>query len=145
MYIRVIGLTFEKFNNFKTLHICAMTYLDQIHQTVEYIQNTFNFNPEFGIILGTGLGALVDEINIQHELDYDTIPNFPVSTVESHKGRLIFGELSGRKIIAMQGRFHCYEGYNMKEVTFPIKIMKALGIQKLFISNAAGVSTLIIK
>ncbi len=138
MYVQVIELTFEKFKEFKTLHICAMTYLEQIHQTVDHIQQAVSFNPEFGIILGTGLGALVDEINIHHELDYDSIPNFPVSTVESHKGRLIFGELAGRRIIAMQGRFHYYEGYNMKEVTFPVRVMKALGIEKLFISNAAG-------
>lgn len=138
MYLGVIDLAFEKFNHSKTLHICAMTYLDQILQTVDHIKNTVNFNPEFGIILGTGLGALVDEIKIQYELDYDSIPNFPVSTVESHKGRLIFGELSGRKIVAMQGRFHYYEGYDMKQVTFPVRVMKDLGIQKLFISNAAG-------
>jgi len=115
-----------------------MNYLQQIHQTTAFINSKVEFEPEFGIILGTGLGALVNEIKIHAELDYDKIPNFPVSTVESHKGKLIFGELSGRKIIAMQGRFHYYEGYNMKEVTFPVRVMKALGIQKLFISNAAG-------
>lgn len=115
-----------------------MTYTEQINQTTQFIKEAVDFQPEFGIILGTGLGALVDEINILHELDYDGIPNFPVSTVESHKGKLIFGELSGRKIVAMQGRFHFYEGYNMKAVTFPVRVMKLLGIQKLFVSNAAG-------
>lgn len=115
-----------------------MTYLEQIQQTTDFIKEAVNFDPEFGIILGTGLGALVDEIKVAHELAYDQIPNFPVSTVESHKGKLIFGELSGRKIVAMQGRFHYYEGYNMKQVTFPVRVMKMLGIQKLFVSNAAG-------
>lgn len=115
-----------------------MEYVDRIHETTQFIQKSVGFKPEFGIILGTGLGALVEEINIEAELDYDQIPNFPVSTVESHKGKLIFGELSGRRIVAMQGRFHFYEGYDMKEVTFPVRVMKLLGIQKLFVSNAAG-------
>lgn len=115
-----------------------MNYTDQIHQTAEYIKSKVDYAPEFGIILGTGLGALVNDMNIAFELDYEHIPNFPVSTVESHKGKLIFGELSGRRVVAMQGRFHYYEGYNMKEVTFPVRVLKLLGIQKLFVSNAAG-------
>lgn len=97
-----------------------------------------DFKPEFGIILGTGLGQLVKEIDIQVEIPYDQIPNFPVSTVESHKGKLLFGKLAGRSVIAMQGRFHYYEGYSMQQITFPIRVMKALGINKLFVSNASG-------
>ena len=116
----------------------AMNYLDQINETTAFIKEQISTTPTFGIILGTGLGALVEEISIEKELDYDKIPNFPLSTVESHKGKLIFGQIGGRDIVAMQGRFHFYEGYNMKEVTFPVRVMKGLGIQKLFISNAAG-------
>lgn len=115
-----------------------MTYTEKVYQTVDFIKNQFDYTPDFGIILGTGLGALVNDIVIAFELDYEKIPNFPVSTVESHKGKLIFGELSGRKVVAMQGRFHYYEGYDMKEVTFPVRVLKLLGIQKLFVSNAAG-------
>lgn len=115
-----------------------MTYTEKIDKAVEAIQKDAPFAPEFGIILGTGLGGLVEKIEIQAEIPYETIPDFPVSTVESHKGRLIFGLLSGRQVVAMQGRFHYYEGYSMKEVTFPVRVMKRLGIQKLFISNAAG-------
>lgn len=143
MYVHVILLKLEKFK-IKTdllilfLVLFPMNYLEQIQQTTDFIQSKVNFQPEFGIILGTGLGALVNEIDIEHEIEYDQIPNFPISTVESHHGKLIFGELSARKIVAMQGRFHYYEGYYMKEVTFPVRVMKALGIQKLFISNAAG-------
>lgn len=115
-----------------------MTYLDQIHESTSFIQGQTDFKPEFGIILGTGLGGLVEEIEVVSELDYDKIPHFPISTVESHHGKLIFGLLAGKRIVAMQGRFHYYEGYNMKEVTFPVRVMRSLGIQKLFISNAAG-------
>ena len=118
--------------------IFGMTYTEQIHQTAEFIKSKTDFIPQFGIVLGTGLGALVKHIEIQFELNYEAIPNFPVSTVESHKGRLIFGKLAGKDVVAMQGRFHYYEGYNMKEVTFPIRVLKLLGIEKLFISNAAG-------
>ena len=115
-----------------------MTYTDQIKTATEYICSRTDFKPRFGIILGTGLGALVDDIDIVAEIDYDDIPNFPVSTVESHHGKLIFGHLGGVPVVAMQGRFHYYEGYGMKEVTFPVRVMKLLGIEKLFISNAAG-------
>ena len=116
-----------------------MTYSEKVHHTVAYINAELNSpKPAYGIILGTGLGALVDDITIEHELAYEDLPNFPVSTVESHKGKLIFGELSGKKVVAMQGRFHYYEGYDMKDVTFPVRVMKLLGIKKLFISNAAG-------
>lgn len=97
-----------------------------------------DFIPEFGIILGTGLGKLVDEIEIAHQIMYANIPNFPISTVEFHSGKLIFGTLNGRNVVAMQGRLHYYEGYNMQEVTFPVRVMKGLGIKKLFVSNASG-------
>lgn len=108
-------------------------------ETTSFIRRKIGeFNPEFGIILGTGLGKLVDEIVVEHQLMYANIPNFPISTVEFHTGKLIFGTLNGRKVVAMQGRLHYYEGYTMQEITFPIRVMKALGIQKLFVSNASG-------
>ena len=112
--------------------------LTQFKESVDYIQSKTSVKPTFGIILGTGLGGLVKEINVIDEIEYKDIPNFPVSTVESHSGKLIFGELGGKKVVAMQGRFHFYEGYNMKEVTFPVRVMKLLGIEKLFVSNASG-------
>ena len=112
--------------------------LTQFKESVDYIQSKTSVKPTFGIILGTGLGGLVKEINVIDEIEYKDIPNFPVSTVESHSGKLIFGELGGKKVVAMQGRFHYYEGYNMKEVTFPVRVMKLLGIEKLFVSNASG-------
>lgn len=112
--------------------------LTTIEAAVAYIQSKTQVAPDFGIILGTGLGGLVKEIEIIDEIPYDEIPNFPVSTVESHKGKLIFGQLGGKKVMAMQGRFHFYEGYNLQEVTFPVRVMKLLGIQKLFVSNASG-------
>ncbi len=112
--------------------------LEQIKSTAAFIQNKINFQPEIGIILGTGLGGLVNEIEIIQSLSYETIPNFPVSTVEGHKGRLIFGNLNGEKVIAMQGRFHYYEGYTSQQVTFPVRVMKYLGIKNLFVSNASG-------
>lgn len=112
--------------------------LDQIKETTDFINARVTEKPQFGIILGTGLGGLVDEIEITHTLNYRGIPNFPVSTVESHAGKLIFGKLGGKNIVAMQGRFHYYEGYNMKEITFPVRVMKSLGIEKLFVSNACG-------
>lgn len=112
--------------------------LEQIKNTAAYIQSKISFQPEIGIILGTGLGGLVKEINIKHTIPYEEIPNFPVSTVEGHSGKLIFGELGGKNVVAMQGRFHYYEGYTMQQVTFPVRVMKFLGIQKLFVSNASG-------
>ena len=99
---------------------------------------TNGFQPEVGIILGTGLGGFVDSIDVEFRLEYKDIPNMPVSTVEGHKGCLIFGEVAGRKVVAMQGRFHYYEGYTMKQVTFPVRVMALLGIKTLFVSNAAG-------
>ena len=113
--------------------------LSQIKESVDYIKNRVgDFNPEIGIILGTGLGGLVSEIEIEHQLMYSNIPNFPISTLEFHSGKLIFGTLSGKKVVAMQGRLHFYEGYNMKQITFPVRVLKLLGIQKLFVSNASG-------
>lgn len=112
--------------------------LERIKSTVSFIQDKTNFKPEVGIILGTGLGGLVKDIEIEHSLDYDTIPEFPVSTVDGHHGRLIFGKLGGKKIVAMQGRFHYYEGYPMETVVFPVRVMKFLGIKTLFVSNASG-------
>jgi len=112
--------------------------LERIKSTVSFIQNKTNFYPEVGIILGTGLGGLVKDIKIEHSLDYDSIPEFPVSTVDGHHGRLIFGELGGKKIVAMQGRFHYYEGYPIEMVTFPVRVMIFLGIKTLFVSNASG-------
>jgi purine-nucleoside phosphorylase len=112
--------------------------LKTIAETVSYINSKTSFTPEFGIILGTGLGALAKEIKPEIVLPYDSIPNFPVSTVESHHGKLIFGHLDGKKVVAMQGRFHYYEGYTMQQITFPVRVMKQLGIKMLFISNASG-------
>ncbi|MCX6231859.1 MAG: purine-nucleoside phosphorylase [Bacteroidetes bacterium] len=112
--------------------------LEQIKQTTEYIKQQINFTPEIGIILGTGLGNLTSEIDIKFKIPYQSIPNFPVSTVAGHSGQLIFGMLGNKKVVAMQGRFHYYEGYTMKEVTFPIRVMKLLGIKLLILSNASG-------
>ncbi len=108
------------------------------HEAVEYLRHYNPGNYEAGIILGTGLGGLVKDIRIAGSVEYSDIPNFPVSTVESHSGKLIFGELSGKKVIAMQGRFHYYEGYSMNQVTFPIHVMKAMGIGVMIASNACG-------
>lgn len=112
---------------------------EQIDFTTKSIrEKTNNFAPQIGIILGTGLGGLVKEITVEHVLPYNEIPNFPVSTVEGHSGKLIFGKLGGKNVMAMQGRFHFYEGYDMKQVTFPVRVMKALGINILCVSNASG-------
>lgn len=112
--------------------------LKKIVEATEFIHEHAPFHPEIGIVLGTGLGGLVKEIDVKFSIDYSTIPHFPLSTVESHSGKLIFGTLGSRKVVAMQGRFHYYEGYTMQEVTFPIRVMKMLGIKKLFLSNASG-------
>ena len=114
------------------------TYLEKIKETSSFIRDAVGEIPEIAVILGTGLGDLVNHIEIRKELDYHTIPNFPISTVEGHSGKLIFGMLGGKYIMAMQGRFHYYEGYDMKEVTFPVRVMRDLGIDTLFVSNAAG-------
>ncbi|MEQ8238781.1 MAG: purine-nucleoside phosphorylase [Cyclobacteriaceae bacterium] len=112
--------------------------VNKVKDTVEFLVKHGMDKPEIGIILGTGLGALVDHIEIEYSITYEEIPYFPLATVEFHKGRLIYGNLSGKKIIAMQGRFHYYEGYSMSEVVFPVRVMKEMGISSLLVSNAAG-------
>jgi purine-nucleoside phosphorylase len=109
-----------------------------ITETVEYLQEKGFDSPEIGIILGTGLGQLVNEIDILHEVSYNHIPNFPTATVEFHKGKLIYGILEGKKVIVMQGRFHLYEGYSLQDITYPVRIMEKLGIKTLLVSNASG-------
>jgi len=113
--------------------------LESIQRTTAYIKSRIgDFEPEVGIILGTGLGALVNEIEVEKQLMYSNIPDFPISTLEFHSGKLIFGKLNGVKVVAMQGRLHYYEGYNMQQITFPVRVMKMLGIKTLFVSNASG-------
>lgn len=111
---------------------------EQVQETVDFIIEKTNFNPEYGVILGSGLGGFTNDMEIEYILPYSEIPNFPVSTVEGHKGALVFGDIHGKKVVAMQGRFHYYEGYSMKEVTFPVRVMKHLGVEKLIVSNASG-------
>ncbi len=111
---------------------------EQVQETVSYIKAKTNFTPEYGVILGSGLGSFTDDIQIEFTLPYGEIPNFPVSTVQGHKGALVFGTIGTKKVVAMQGRFHYYEGYSMKEVTFPVRVMKYLGVEKLIVSNASG-------
>jgi purine-nucleoside phosphorylase len=110
----------------------------QIKETVSFIRTQTKASPAVGIILGTGLGALADEIQKDCAISYDKIPHFPISTVESHAGRLLFGKLGGRDVMAMQGRFHFYEGYTFQQVTFPVRVMKELGVKILIVSNACG-------
>ncbi|MFD2543372.1 purine-nucleoside phosphorylase [Lacinutrix gracilariae] len=109
-----------------------------INETVEYLQEKGFDKPEIGIILGTGLGKLLEEITVIKEVSYNHIPNFPTATVEFHKGKLIYGELADKKVIVMQGRFHVYEGYTLQDVTYPVRIMEKLGIKTLLVSNASG-------
>jgi purine-nucleoside phosphorylase len=112
--------------------------LETIKQTASFLSEKTNFQPEIAIILGTGLGGIVNDISIYLSIDYKDIPNFPVSTAPGHQGKLIFGSLGGKKVMAMQGRFHYYEGYSMNEITFPVRVMKFMGIKYLFVSNASG-------
>lgn len=112
--------------------------INKINETLEVIRRFTKDNYPVGIILGTGLGALVKEINITHQIDYADLPYFPLSTVESHQGKLIFGTVNGQKVVAMQGRFHYYEGYSMKQITYPVRVMKFLGVKTLLVSNACG-------
>ncbi|MEN0052484.1 MAG: purine-nucleoside phosphorylase [Mucilaginibacter sp.] len=113
--------------------------LESIESTVQYIKNRIgDFEPEVGIILGTGLGGLVKEIEVEKQLMYSNIPDFPISTLEFHSGKLIFGTLGGVKVVAMQGRLHYYEGYSMQQITFPVRVLKYLGIKTLYVSNASG-------
>ena len=111
---------------------------EQVQETVNYIKQKTNFTPEYGVILGSGLGSFTDDILVEFTLPYTEIPNFPVSTVQGHKGALVFGTIGDKKVVAMQGRFHFYEGYDMKQVTFPVRVMKYLGVTKLVVSNASG-------
>ncbi|RYJ51806.1 purine-nucleoside phosphorylase [Flavobacterium petrolei] len=111
---------------------------EQVQETVSYIKERIDFTPEYGVILGSGLGSFTDEMKVAYTLPYNEIPNFPVSTVQGHKGALVFGTIGDKKVVAMQGRFHFYEGYSMTEVTFPVRVMKFLGVEKLVVSNASG-------
>ena len=112
--------------------------LERIDETLNFIRTKTNAEPKIGIILGTGLGGLAEEIQTETVINYEEIPHFPVSTVECHSGKLIFGKLGDKDVVAMQGRFHYYEGYSMQQITFPVRVMKFLGVEKLFISNACG-------
>lgn len=112
--------------------------LQKIQETADYLKGIIKTNPKIGIILGTGLGNLVTQLTDTLEIPYEQIPNFPVSTVEGHSGKLIVGKLGQTEVLAMQGRFHYYEGYDMKQVTFPVRVMKAIGIDNLLVSNASG-------
>ena len=112
--------------------------IKQIIETTEYLQEKGFENPKIGIILGTGLGQLINEVEIITEVSYNHIPNFPTATVEFHKGKLIYGVLAGKKVIVMQGRFHLYEGYSLQDVTYPVRVMEKLGIKTLLVSNASG-------
>lgn len=111
---------------------------NKVQETVQFLKEKTNYTPEFGIILGSGLGTFTQDIEIEFTIPYSEIPNFPVSTVQGHKGALVFGKIGNKSVIAMQGRFHFYEGYDMKTVTFPVRVMKYLGVQKLIVSNASG-------
>jgi purine-nucleoside phosphorylase len=118
----------------------------ELSETITFINNAISsFSPEIGVILGTGLSKLARKIDVKHSISYEEIPHFPVSTVESHAGRLLFGNLFGKKVVAMQGRFHYYEGYTLQQITFPVRVMHKLGISKLFVSNAAGAVNLSFK
>ncbi len=119
--------------------------MQKIRETVEFLREKGMDAPELGIILGTGLGKLVEDIDVSVSLDYGDIPHFPEATVEFHSGKLLYGTLQGKQILAMQGRFHYYEGYDLQQVTFPVRVMKMLGVEKLLISNAGGAMNLEIK
>ncbi|MFN3316600.1 MAG: purine-nucleoside phosphorylase, partial [Raineya sp.] len=112
--------------------------MEALLETTKFLQNKITAKPAIGIILGTGLGGLVNYVEVEQSIPYGNIPNFPLSTVESHKGKLIIGKLSGKEVMIMQGRFHYYEGYSMEQVTFPVRVMKMLGVETLFFSNASG-------
>lgn len=122
----------------KRMFPAKSTLLDEIRQAVAAIRKKSKLVPEVAIILGTGLGNMVKKIKIEAEIAYSDIPNFPVSTVQSHAGKLILGTLSGKKVAVMEGRFHCYEGYTPQQVTFPVRVLKELGAKILVVSNAAG-------
>lgn len=123
------------FNSAQPIH--KMTF-ENIQETAAYIQSKIKNSPSLGVILGSGLGDLANDVDVDIELPYSSIPNFPKSTVQGHAGKLIFGKLNGKDVMMMAGRFHYYEGYNMQEVTFPVRVMKALGVETLMVSNASG-------
>src|SRR3954468_5690633 len=112
--------------------------IESIHNATQFLKEKFQTTPKLGLILGSGLGVLADDIENPVKIPYNQIPDFPVSTVEGHAGQLVFGQLNGVKVVAMQGRFHFYEGYSMDKVTFPVRVMKLLGVEKLIVTNAAG-------
>ncbi|MCZ2460101.1 MAG: purine-nucleoside phosphorylase [Chitinophagales bacterium] len=118
--------------------IFTMEMMAQLKEAAEFLQKQYDHKPQVGVVLGSGLGNFVNAIEVEKEIDYHDIPHFPVSTVEGHKGKLIFGKLAGKRIVAMAGRFHFYEGYSAAEVVFPIRVMKLMGVQILLLSNAAG-------
>lgn len=115
-----------------------MTYLEQISDSAEFLISKGFANASIGVVLGTGLGKFLEQLQIEHTMDYADIPHFPISTVEFHKGKLLFGTIGTKKVIAMQGRFHLYEGYSLQQVTFPIRVLQKIGITTLLLSNAAG-------
>jgi len=112
--------------------------MEKFNETLAFLKAAYPHTPEVGIVLGSGLGNFTDEVEIEKEISYNEIPHFPVSTVEGHKGKLVFGNLSGKKVVCMAGRFHFYEGYDAEQVVFPVRVMKLLGIKALLLSNAAG-------
>lgn len=116
----------------------ADAIVEKVNETASFLKEQYNERPEIAIVLGSGLGNFAQKITVEKEVPYSTIPNFPVSTVKGHSGKLIFGEVAGKKIVAMSGRFHYYEGYTPQEVVFPIRVFKTLGVQTLLLSNAAG-------
>jgi len=137
-YIPVSIKIYEEIKKKNSFNKKFFIMLETIKQTSDYLKNKIGEIPSTAIILGTGLGELANEIDNKTEIPYSEIPNFPISTVEGHSGKLIIGTLGGKRILAMQGRFHFYEGYSMKEVTFPVRVFQALGVKYLFVSNAAG-------
>jgi purine-nucleoside phosphorylase len=112
--------------------------ISNINETLEVIRKHTKENYPIGIILGTGLGGLVKEIDVKHQINYEDLPHFPISTVESHHGKLVFGKINGKNVVAMQGRFHFYEGYTMQQISYPVRVMKLLGVETLLVSNACG-------
>ena len=135
---------FFRFSPFSFLLYCifaqilSMDVIAKIQQTVDFINSRYNAQPTVGVVLGSGLGGFIDYVEIEHEIPYADVPNFPVSTVEGHHGKLIFGRLGGKSLVIMAGRFHFYEGYSPADIVFPIRVMKKLGVENLFLSNAAG-------
>jgi len=134
-----IQLLCSRFIQPNTIETSVMAdVIEQLQETINFIRSVYSGEPKIGVVLGSGLGNFSAGIRIEQEIDYNDIPNFPVSTVEGHPGKLVFGYLAGKLIVAMAGRFHFYEGYSVEEVVFPIRVMKLLGVETLLISNAAG-------